>query len=226
MNRVLDTGCSYHMTYKKKWFETLRDVNGGSVRMGNKTTSKVRGVVTVRIKNEDGSMFLLTGVRYIRQMDQNLLSVGTMEEAKNVNFSVATHDTKDKLDYVQQKVNLRVEGATQYEVEMKDLGPKRKFLGLRSRGTKKMGSCGYLRKRCVEIFFDSQSAIALSNDNVYHERTKHVDSKYQKIREIIEKGLVKVTKISTLINPVDIFTKIVLVSKFRVAMNLQMVKSE
>lgn len=80
MNRVLDTGCSYHMTYKKKWFETLRDVNGGSVRMGNKTTSKVRGVVTVRIKNEDGSMFLLTGVRYIRQMDQNLLSVGTMEE--------------------------------------------------------------------------------------------------------------------------------------------------
>lgn len=61
---------------------------------------------------------------------------------------------------------------------------------------------------------------------MYHERTKHVDSKYQKIREIIEKGLVKVTKISTLINPVDIFTKIVLVSKFRVAMNLQMVKSE
>lgn len=49
-------------------------------RMGNKTTSKVRGVGTVRIKNEDGSMFLLTGVRYIPEMDRNLLSVGTMEE--------------------------------------------------------------------------------------------------------------------------------------------------
>ena len=77
---VLDTGCSYHMTYKKGWFETLKDVSGGSVRMGNKTTSKVRGVGTVRIKNEDGFMFLLTGVRYIPEMDRNLLSVGTMEE--------------------------------------------------------------------------------------------------------------------------------------------------
>lgn len=38
---VADTGCSYHMTYKE-WFETFKDVSGGSVRMGNKTTSKVR----------------------------------------------------------------------------------------------------------------------------------------------------------------------------------------
>ena len=36
----------------------------------------------------------------------------------------------------------------------------------------------------------------------------------------------KVTKISTLINPSDIFTKIIPVSKFRAAMDLLRVKSE
>lgn len=77
---VMDTGCSYHMTHKKEWFETLREDVGGSVRMGNKTTSKVKGVGNVRIKNEDGSTFLLTCVRYIPEMDRNLLSMGTLEE--------------------------------------------------------------------------------------------------------------------------------------------------
>ena len=84
---------------------------------------------------------------------------------------------------------------------------------------------GY-EQRCVEIFCDSQSAIALSKNNVYHERTKHVDTKYHKIRKIIEKGFLKVTKISTLINPADIFTKIIPVSKFKAAMDLLRVKSE
>ena len=84
---------------------------------------------------------------------------------------------------------------------------------------------GYEQK-CVDIFCDSQSAIALSKNNMYHRRTKHVDTKYHKIREIIEKGLLKVTKISTLINPADIFTKIIPVSKFRAAMNLLRIKSE
>ncbi|KAG7554626.1 GAG-pre-integrase domain [Arabidopsis suecica] len=77
---IMDTGCSYHMTHKKEWFEELSDDAGGSVRMGNKTTSKVRGIGNVRIRNRDGSTVLLTQVRYIPDMDRNLLSMGTLEE--------------------------------------------------------------------------------------------------------------------------------------------------
>ncbi|KAL1189497.1 Retrovirus-related Pol polyprotein from transposon TNT 1-94 [Cardamine amara subsp. amara] len=84
---------------------------------------------------------------------------------------------------------------------------------------------GYEQKS-VEIFCDSQSAIALSKNNVHHERTKHVDVKYHKIREVIADGIVEVLKISTLSNPADIFTKILPVSKFQTALNLLRVKAE
>lgn len=53
---------------------------GGSVRIGNKTTSKVKGIGRVRIQNKDGTSFLLTLVRYIPDMDHNLPSMGTLDE--------------------------------------------------------------------------------------------------------------------------------------------------
>lgn len=68
---IMDTGCSYHMTHKREYFEDLIEDAGGWVRMGNKTMSKVKGVGTIRVKN----------VRYIPKMDINLLSLGTLEKA-------------------------------------------------------------------------------------------------------------------------------------------------
>lgn len=65
----------------------------------------------------------------------------------------------------------------------------------------------------VEIFCDSESAIALSKNNVHHERTKHVHNKYHFIREKIKEGIIRVTMIGTLHNPADIFTKVVLINK-------------
>ena len=78
---ILDTGCSYHMTYKREWFHEFNEDAGGSVRMGNKTVSRVRGVGTIRVKNSDGLTIVLTNVRYIPDMDRNLLSLGTFEKA-------------------------------------------------------------------------------------------------------------------------------------------------
>lgn len=84
---------------------------------------------------------------------------------------------------------------------------------------------GY-EQRSVEIHCDSQSAIALSKNNVHHERTKHIDVKHQFIRDVIAEGEVEVVKISTETNPTDIFTKILAVSKFQSALNLMRVKTE
>lgn len=71
-----------------------------------------------------------------------------------------------------------------------------------------------------KIWCDSQSAIYLAKNNMYHERTKHVDVKYHKIREVIESGDVEVLKIHTSRNPADILTKSIPVTKFRSALEL------
>nr|GFA20077.1 retrovirus-related Pol polyprotein from transposon TNT 1-94 [Tanacetum cinerariifolium] len=62
------------------------------------------------------------------------------------------------------------------------------------------------------VFCDSMSAICLANDQVYHDRTKHIDIRYHFIR--IERRI-KVKKISTEDNPTDVFNKPVHLSKFR-----------
>ena len=67
----------------------------------------------------------------------------------------------------------------------------------------------------VELFLDSQSAIQLCKNLVFHERTKHVDVRDHFIREIVSLGAVKLEKISTTDNPSDMATKVLLVSKFR-----------
>ena len=78
---IMDSGCSYHMTHKREWFEDMAKIDGGTVRMGNKTLSKVKGIGSIRIKNENDMDFVLTDVRYIPEMDRNLLSLGTFEKA-------------------------------------------------------------------------------------------------------------------------------------------------
>ena len=72
----------------------------------------------------------------------------------------------------------------------------------------------------VEIFSDSQSAIQLLKNQVFHERTKHVDVRYHFIRENVSSGAVKLEKISTVDNPTDMATKVLPVSKFRYCLDL------
>lgn len=56
-------------------------------------------------------------------------------------------------------------------------------------------------------YFVSQSALALSRNPTYHDRTKHIDIKFHYIREIVQEGAVKLAKINTTHNPVDMMTK-------------------
>ena len=64
------------------------------------------------------------------------------------------------------------------------------------------------------------SAIYLTKDQMFHERTKHIDIKYHFVRDVIEEGMLKVCKISTHDNPADMMTKPIPVAKFELCSSL------
>ena len=73
---------------------------------------------------------------------------------------------------------------------------------------------------CINLFCDSQSAICLTKDKMFHERTKHIDVKYHYVRDVVAQGKLKVCKISTHDNPADMLTKSVTVAKFELCSSL------
>lgn len=70
------------------------------------------------------------------------------------------------------------------------------------------------KQEAAEIFCDSQSAIYLAKNNMFHERTKHVRVKHNFVRELVAHGFVKVQKIHTSKNPADALTKVLSGEKF------------
>ncbi|KAK0588475.1 hypothetical protein LWI29_001474 [Acer saccharum] len=70
------------------------------------------------------------------------------------------------------------------------------------------------------IYTDSQSALYLVKNPVFHERTNHIEVKYHFIRDQVSNGIVQVKKVSTDDNPADMGTKIVSYSKFKHCLNL------
>ena len=57
------------------------------------------------------------------------------------------------------------------------------------------------------LFYDSQSAIFLTKDKMFHERTKHIDLRYHFMHEIIARGDIVVSTIEAQDNSVDMMTK-------------------
>ena len=66
----------------------------------------------------------------------------------------------------------------------------------------------------VTINCDNQGAIALSKDNKFHARTKHIDIRYHFIREAVGDGKISVKYIPTDENPADIFIRPLAKAKF------------
>lgn len=69
---IMDSGCSFHICSRKSWFENLTE-SKGSVLLGNDQSCTVRGVGNIRLKLHDGSIKLLTQVRFIPDIKRNLI---------------------------------------------------------------------------------------------------------------------------------------------------------
>ena len=77
---ILDSGCTFHMTPNKTFFQTYETIDGENVTTGNNTTCKVVGVGSVKMKMSDGMVKTLTDVRYIPGLKKNLISLGTLDK--------------------------------------------------------------------------------------------------------------------------------------------------
>ena len=67
-----------------------------------------------------------------------------------------------------------------------------------------------LAQEHINVYCDSQSAIHLTKNQVYHARTKHVDVRFHFVRKIIDEGKILLQKIKTADNPTYMLTKIVM----------------
>ena len=67
----------------------------------------------------------------------------------------------------------------------------------------------------VPLYGDNSSADDLAHNPVHHDRTKHIDIRYHRIREFILDGTIQMFHVSSQDNPADIFTKSVTVSVFK-----------
>ena len=67
----------------------------------------------------------------------------------------------------------------------------------------------------VPVYYDNTSAKDLAHNPVHHERTKHIDIRYHRIREFILDGTISLHYVKSADNPADIFTKSVTVSVFK-----------
>jgi hypothetical protein len=64
------------------------------------------------------------------------------------------------------------------------------------------------------LFIDNQSAIELSKNPVFHDRSKHIDTRYHYIRDCIEQGMVSVDHVGIDDQLADILTKSLGIIKF------------
>jgi len=67
----------------------------------------------------------------------------------------------------------------------------------------------------VSMFSDSQNAINLAKNPVFHSRCKHIQLRYHFIRELINDGDLSLLKILGSKNPADMLGKVVTTNKLR-----------
>ena len=70
-----------------------------------------------------------------------------------------------------------------------------------------LASMGFAPSASTDLFVDNKGAIDLSRDYISNERTKHIERRHLKIREMVMEAVVNVKYVASHLNIADIFTK-------------------
>ncbi|KAL1192839.1 Retrovirus-related Pol polyprotein from transposon TNT 1-94 [Cardamine amara subsp. amara] len=77
---VIDSGCSYHMTSRRDWFDTFEELNSGQVLLGDDYSVEDKGIGSININACGGTVKTLNNVRYIPKLKRNLISTSTLDK--------------------------------------------------------------------------------------------------------------------------------------------------
>ncbi|GKE26374.1 hypothetical protein Tco_1441758, partial [Tanacetum coccineum] len=86
----MDSGGSYHITYKRDYLFDFEEYDDGNVLLGDGTECRVRETCKVQVQMRDVSSFVLDIVSYVPELRRNLISLGTL---KKEGFTVKMQDT-------------------------------------------------------------------------------------------------------------------------------------
>ena len=76
----MDSSCSFHMCPNINWFQNFNNKESGTVFMGNNQSCSVKGIGNISLKLHDNKIRILTDVRYVPGLKQNLISLCTLDE--------------------------------------------------------------------------------------------------------------------------------------------------
>ena len=65
----------------KDWLKEYKQIDGGKVLMGNNIACQIVGIGNISIRMFDGSVKILSGVRHVPNLHQNLISIGALDES-------------------------------------------------------------------------------------------------------------------------------------------------
>lgn len=75
------------MTPNKNWFESLNEISGGEVILGNNKTCKIQGIGSIRLKMNNGTEMILREVRLVPELRRNLIYLGSLDQ-DGYNFKI------------------------------------------------------------------------------------------------------------------------------------------
>ncbi|GJX99982.1 hypothetical protein Tco_0357001 [Tanacetum coccineum] len=79
LERIMDSGGSFHMMPKRDFLFDFREFNGGTILLCDNRACAIKGTWKVRVQMKDGLSFMLENVCYIPNLKRNLISLGTLD---------------------------------------------------------------------------------------------------------------------------------------------------